>query len=307
MKALALIASVMRLAIVRMMSSPHSGQSAVWPGGPSLNGPHAVGAFALCPQLHGFAHEMHLRPIIEKPRPFVGTLIHAGLAYRYGAMLPQKPEWLVYKDGYEAISVLGEHRPELRDLALYVFEAYERTYANNVWEPVLVEHQFIMPFEHGLYSARTDLLAIEWPAKEYVLIDHKFPGKLKSNYGNNFGSDRQMLTGLAMAHANGYPVSRVVINAGSQEMPNPIFARFDIKINQQFYDRLGLDTAHYIKMQQETFAAFPDPMNRPRNSEACLSKVYGICDYYGLCTGADGMHSFKVPDEYKHGRRAQGK
>lgn len=288
------------------MSSPHSGRSPVWPGGPSLNGPHAVGAFALCPQLHAFSHELHLRPVIPKPRPYVGTLIHAGVAYRYAAMLPKRPEWFVYADGYEAIRELGANRPQLRDLALAVFEAYERHWAVDSYEPVLVEHQFVVPFEHGLYSARTDLLAVDHSDGQLTLVDHKFPGVLKPNYGANFGSDRQMLTGLAIAQANGYNVSKVVINAGSQQMPDPVFGRFEIRINPEFYSRLGQDTAYYIQLQALTKQQFPDPMNRPRNTEACLSKVYGPCDYYDLCRGNDGLHSFAVPDEYKHGRLKEG-
>jgi hypothetical protein len=285
------------------MNSPHSGVAAVWPGGPSCNGPHAVGSFALCPQLHAFAHEMHLRPVVEKLAPAVGTLFHAGLAYRYAAPLNPRPDWFVYKDGYEAINALAK-RPEFRDLALDMFAAYEEYYRVDPWTPVLVEHQFVVQLGPLAYSARTDLLALE--AGEYVLIDHKSIAKLSDGIPAKYAADRQMLTGLAIARANGYDVRRVVINAATRERPYPSFRRYTVPINHEAFERLGADTQYYIDRMAETKAAFPDPMNRPRNWDACVN-VFGPCEFYGLCTGKANWHDFHVPEEHLHGRKAIGK
>lgn len=286
------------------MSSPRRDSSIVWPGGSSLNGPHAVGAFALCRQLHAYAHVLHLRPMLKKQSTEVGNLIHAGLAYRYGAMLPEKPDWYVYTDGYEAISTLGARYPNYMETALTIFDAYQRYYAVNVWTPVAVEHQFVVQFEHGPYSCRTDLLAIE--DGRYVIVDHKSVGKIAANTGQRYATDYQMLTNLAITRALGYPVERVVINAMSREMPNPAFARFDVPINEVFYNRLGVDTAYYISEMRRIEKEFPDPRSRPRNPDACVSKVYGICDFHGLCSGTQDEVEFEVPENYTHGRQVRG-
>jgi len=288
------------------MNSPRRADSPVWPGGPSLNGPHAVGAFSLCPQLHAFAHELHLRPIVQKPAPAIGTLVHAGLAYYYAAGLAQRPEWFVYADGFEAIRVLGEATPEYRDTALNVFAAYLERYRDDTWHPVLVEHQFVVQFAHGPYSARTDLLAFDRATGEYVLVDHKILRSLSDSIPGKYATDRQMLTGLAISRACGYNVSRVVINAGTREMPYPNFRRYDIPINAEAFARLGADTAYYIEAMARVRAAYPDPLNRPRNWDACLNRAYGECEFYSLCTGRNNWHDFHVPAEYLHGRKAQG-
>lgn len=286
------------------MSSPHRDTSNVWPGGPSLNGPHAVGSFALCPQLHAFAHELHLRPVIERQATAVGTLVHAALAYRYAAPLNPRPEWFVYKDGYEAIRKLAS-RDDFADLALHVFAAYEEHYARvgDPWTPVLVEHQFVVDFAHGKYSARTDLLAIE--NGEYVLIDHKILGKISDSLRGQYAADRQMMTGLAIARASGYDVKRVVINAANKDRPVPSFRRYDIPINHTAFASLGRDTAYYVALQAAVRNQFPNPYDRPRNWDACTRK-YGQCDYFGLCTGTDDLNSFHVPAEHLQGRLTRG-
>jgi hypothetical protein len=220
-------------------------------------------------------------------------------------MLPERPSWFVYADVYEAIRVLGEARPDFRDLALHVFAAYEEYYKVNTWTPVLVEHQFVVQFEGGPYSARTDLLAIE--NGEYVLIDHKILGKLTPTVGARYATDRQMLTGLAIARASGYDVRRVVINAGTREMPYPSFRRFDVPINHEAFNRLGADTEYYIKQQAYVRQLYPDPMNRPRNFDACMTKFNdGFCEYYGLCFGGASVDQFIVPADYVHGRLKGG-
>lgn len=286
------------------MSSPRRDAPIVHPGGPSLQGPHRVEAFGSCPQLEALAHELHLRPVIEKLPTKVGTLVHAGLAYRYAAMLSERPDWFVYRDGYEAIAVLGADRPEFCDLAMRIFAAYEQHYAVNTWQPVLVEHQFVVQFANGEpYSARTDLLAVE--AGEYVLIDHKTVGKVAASLGASYAADRQMLTGLAIARACGYDVRRVVINAMSREMPVPTFRRFDVPISDVAFARLGSDTAYYLERMKEVRVSHPDPLNRPRNWGACMRK-YGQCDFFDFCTGRAGLEQYQVPDEYKNGREKAG-
>lgn len=284
-----------------MSLAPRRDNSPVWPGGPSLNGPHAVGSFALCPQLHAYAHELHLRPVQEKLPTAVGTLVHAGLAYRYAAPLKPRPDWFIYRDGYEAINALAK-REEFRDLALAIFAAYETHWTVDPWEPVLVEHQFVVQLGPLPYSARTDLLALE--NGEYVLIDHKTIKSLSDGIPAKYAADRQMLTGLAIARANGYDVRRVVINAVTREMPYPSFRRYDVPINHEAFERLGADTQYYIDRMAEVRAAYPDPMNRPRNWDACVN-VFGPCEFHGLCTGRGNFHDFHVPEEHLYGRKAK--
>ncbi len=285
------------------MSSAHRDRSVVWPGGPSLCGPHAVSSFATCPQMHAFAHELHLRPVISKPAPAIGTLIHAGLAYYYAAPLPIKPDWYVYSSGAEAIRILGAATPDFMEDALRVFTQYVEQ-DTRPWAPVLVEHQFVVDFDGMPYSARIDLLAYE--GNDLVLIDHKSTSRITSSMGAGYASDIQMLTGLAQCRAAGYDVKRVVINALSRERPFAKFQRFDVPINQYVFERFPMDVRYHLKVLKDVRLNYPNLYNRPRNLAACMGK-YGPCDFMPLCTGVpNAEHSFHVPSEYQHGREVKG-
>lgn len=282
------------------MSSPHSPGAAVWPGGASKQGPHRLAAFDLCPQLEGFSQDLRLRPGIEKDAPTIGTLVHVGLAYRYGFMLQTRPDWLVYPDARTALWTCGQDRPDLAKDALATFDAYTLHYDDLLargivprWYPLLVEHQFEVQFTlpNGAtepYTARIDLLAIE--NNEIVLIDHKTGSKLSNHSGNSYRTDRQMLTGLALGRANGYDIKHVIINAMTRPMPRaptPIFGRFPVPISWEAYSRLGRDTAYVLERIQDVRKRWPDPTDRPRNHDACLRK-YGRCDFYDVCS--EGTH-----------------
>lgn len=289
------------------MSSPRRDFSVVWPGGPSWQGPHRVGSFALCPQQEAFAHDLHLRPVIEKLPSAVGTLLHAGLAYRYASILPKRPPWYVYNSPQEAINVLAKNE-EHRDLALKMMAAYEVRYAKNTWTPVYVEEQLAVRFPNGEpYTARVDLIA--WEGRDLCLIDHKSVGEITTSIGYRYRADRQMLTGLAIARRNNLPITKVIINAISRKTTdkngNEIghqCKRFDIAINPVGYERIERDTLYWLEAMKQIRAARPDPYDRPRNWEACTSREYGPCDFYGLCTGEGSMSDYHVPEEYLKGR-----
>lgn len=266
-------------------SADHSGTTdAVWPGGSSKQGPHRVGSFATCPQLEAFGHDIHLRLVDEKPATAIGTLVHVGLAYRYGMMLPERPSWLVYPDAMTAIAICGKNNAHASYEAQRVFAWYSELWKVNTWTPLLVEHQFEVQMGNEPYTARTDLLAIE--NNEVILIDHKTVSKLKRSIGTEYRADRQMLTGLALARSAGYDVRRVVINALSKEYPQPQFARYDVPISAEAFARLGHDTQYYLDQMHVVRQTHPDPWNRPRNWDACVRK-YGRCDYFPLCS--DGV------------------
>ncbi len=277
------------------LGKPNTG--VIWPGGPSKQGPHRVGAFDICPQLEGFGYELDLRPSMEKEATKIGVLVHVGLAYRYGALLVQKPSWLVYPDGRYAIWICGQDRPDLAHEALRIYDAYCANWdpliaggAAVPFRPLLVEHQFEVGFgmpdgSSEPYTARVDLLAeVHLPTgREIWLIDHKTGSKLSNHTGTSYRADRQMLTGLALARAHNYPVNRVIINAISREYPQPRFARFEVPISHEAYSRLGSDTAYVLGRMNDVRKKFPDPNNRPRNYDACLRK-YGRCDFWDICT-----------------------
>jgi hypothetical protein len=255
-----------------------------------------VGAFAICPQLEAFSQDMRLTPLLEKTAPAVGTLWHAGAAYRYGALLPERPNWLVYPTPRDAVWTLGMGmgRQDLAEEALRLWDAYEQHYQFNAWRPVLVEHQFEVEMEGEPYTARIDLLAYD-QVGALCLIDHKTRGRLPSDAAvqTEFQADRQMLTGVALARHAGYPVQRLVINVITRENPFPRFKRVDVALSQLAYERLGFDTRYYLKAMRETRTAYPDPTNRPRNLDSCFRK-YGVCDFRPLCV--DGLHNLV---EYK--------
>lgn len=273
------------------------GVGVVWPGGLSLQGPHRVGAFATCPQYEAFSHELQLRNNVQKDALVIGTLVHVGLAYRYAMMMmAQKPEWLVYKDGREAIWICGQETPDLAQESLRIFDAYQAFYARNTITPVAVEHQVYVPFDLGNgesepYSCRTDLLGIE--DGQYVIFDHKVFSKIGRNTGYEHRADRQMLTNLALWRAHGVDVKRVVLNTMTKDHPEPRFCRFDVPISQKAYADLGADTLYWLRRMNETRRLYPDPMNRPKVLEACTRK-YGRCDYQALCH--EGLHTIV---EYK--------
>lgn len=283
----------------------NTGQLAVWPGGASKCGPHRVGAACLCPQLEAFGYELGLRPIIEKDPTKIGTLVHVGLAYRNAVLLPQKPDWLVYKDGREAIWTCGADAPELATVALFIFDHYQQRYAVNTFQPLLVEHQLEVQFEGEPYTARLDLLAIDTETNEIVLVDFKTKGYIKRETGYEYRNDRQMLTQLALCRFYGYDVKRVVIDAMTRPKPNavgfydlekftPRFARFDVPISQIAYGRLWQDTAWALQNMRAVRQQYPDPMNRPRVMESCI-RAYGACDFVPLCTeGPDKLVDFVV-------------
>lgn len=294
------------------MSGPRRPDSPVWPGGPSLQGPHRVASFTLCPQMEAYGHELHLRPIIDKATTGIGTLVHAGLAYRYAAMLPVRPEWFVYPEGYTAIRELGFDRPDFRDAAIEIFAAYEARYAVNIWRPILVEHQFVVHFANGEpYSCRTDLLAADAWGRIWV-IDHKTCGRLSGSLTAKYCVDRQMITNLALAKVCaaqfGYDpnaVAGVIVNEMSRQSPSQ-FQRGEIGISAIAYGRLWEDTIYYLDRMKAVRQAHPDPRKRPRNTDACESKYGGTCDFYGLCWGGASEAEFKIPAEYEHGREKRG-
>jgi hypothetical protein len=284
------------------MPDTHLGRQntgAVWPGGASKQGPHRVGAFSICPQLEAFGYELNLRPSIEKEATKIGTLVHVGLAYRYGTQLAtaHKPSWLVYQDGRYAIWICGQDRPDLAQEALRIYDAYcahwDPLIASGVapaFRPLLIEHQFEVGFtmpdgSSEPYTARIDLLAeVVLPTgREVWLIDHKTGSKLTNHTGTSYRADRQMLTGLALCRAHGFNVNRVIINAMSREYPQPRFARFEVPISHEAYSRLGADTAYVLQQMNDVRKRYPDPNNRPRSWDSCLRK-YGRCDFWDVCT-----------------------
>lgn len=287
------------------MSGPRRDGSPVWPGGGSLQGPHRLAAFSLCPQMEAYGYELHLRPIIDKVAPKVGTLVHAGLAYRYAAMLPERPDWFVYADGYEAIRELGYDRPDFRDEALNMFAAYEAHYKPNIWRPLLVEYQFVVTFPNGEpYSCRTDMLCEDQWGVQWI-VDHKTCGRLSGSITAKYCIDRQMVTNLALARMCGYNPQGVIINEISRQ-PTPQFQRGEVGINPTAYNRLWADTNYYLDRIAAVRQSHPDPRQRPRNTDACESKYGGTCDFYGLCWGGATEHEFKVPAEFEHGREKRG-
>lgn len=260
----------------------------------------------MCPQQEAFAHELHLRPIIASLPSAVGNLIHAGLAYRYAALMTTKPAWFVYANGYEAIDALAtdQGRPDFGALAVRVFSAYEEHYKVNVWRPIVVEEQFVVHFDNGEpYSCRTDLLAEDAWGSVWV-IDHKSCGKLSRNLNAKYCTDWQMLTNLALSRALGYKTRGVIINELSRE-ETPKFQRQEIQINQIAYDGLGINTNYYLDRMKEVRQAFPDPLHRPRNVNACQGK-FGTCDFYGLCFGGSTIDEFVIPEEVRNGRKLKG-
>jgi len=267
--------------------------------GPKPTGPQIhrtacseVGAFLTCKQLHGFGYQMGLKASDEKPARKVGTLIHVGLAYRYGALLPQKPAWMVYPDPRTALWTVAQGDVEAGVLALKVFDAYQAYYPieQNYWKPILVEHQFEVVWDiDGVpekYTLRVDLLAQDTRTGEIVMPDHKSCYKLSKNVGLSYRADREMLTGLALCRNAGYDVKRIVINAmtkGTQEQPTPQFARYDVPISAEAYAHFGDDTIHAIREMRAIQISHPDPARRPRTLESCQRK-YGLCDFWPICT-----------------------
>lgn len=261
----------------------------------------SLSAFLICPQFHAFGYEMGLRPTEDKEALILGGLIHVGLAYHYGLRMNPRPEWMVYPtlqapDPRAAIWTCGQDNLDIAEKALRIFDAYAAFYSTPTLAPVLIEHQFdsVMDID-GVpekYTLRIDLLARDMAAGgELVLADHKSVYKFTKWVGQDYRTDREMLTGLALCRAYGYDVKRVVINGiqkGTKERPEPRFERFDVPVSEDMYNRLSTDVMHGIRMMRFTKQAYPDPTNRPRVTESCVRK-FGRCQFYPVC--ADGSNN----------------
>lgn len=290
------------------MSTPHHDGPIVSPGGPSLQGPHRVEAFALCPQLEAFGHEMHLRSIFPKEPTSVGTMIHAGLAYYYGLQLKERPAWLVYDSPLTMIELEGKKSGYPQDFINTSKAAYEsyvgHYHGRDSLNPVLVEHQFVITASNGEpYSCRTDLLAWDRERGVFVIVDHKCVGKI-GNEGAKYHVDRQMTTNIWLARLHGYDVRGAVINAIHRKPPYEC-VRFDVPTNEINFERIADDTAYYLAKMRQVRLSHPDPRNRPRNTGACVGwkhedevspefkRAFGPCEYYGLCWQGQAIEQFK--------------
>lgn len=278
-----------------MSTGPDRHAPPVWPGERNYLegiGPSHISAFASCPQRAAFNYELRLQPIDDRSRDpaKIGDLVHAGLAYHYGARLTERPSWMVYENGHKAIEVLGADRPDLAHDARRILAWYEYFYQNDTFVPVMVEKWLRVQLEDEWIGCRMDLLA--WEHGELIVADHKVHGKLNKNHGRNLSCDRQMLTLLAVLRSQGFDVKRVILNGMTRDFPEPKFQRFDVPVSEEAYARLGQDTLYYLKARREVRKKFPDPYFRPRNFDACMTK-YGLCSFAPLCTkGFSRLGSF---------------
>lgn len=269
-----------------MSSLPHV---PIQPGDKSKRGPgpYRLDSFSTCPQWEGYAYELRLAPTVQKDALPIGTLVHAALAYHYAFQLPIRPTWLVYKDPYDAVAQLGHNsgRGDLIETAQRIYAWYAYTYQVDPWVPVLVEHQFQWNFgtaENPRFATcRTDLIARE--GNDLILVDHKCKGRLGKNTGRSLSMDRQMLTNLCFARAAGYDIKRVVINGMTRDFPTPLFGRYDVPVSAEAYAHFAQDTMYFLDQREAVRKAYPDPMNRPRNTKACMSGPFGACEYLKLC------------------------
>ena len=259
----------------------------------------ALGAFSVCPQLHGFGYDLGLRPGEDKDALVLGTLIHVGLAYRYAMRMNPRPEWLVYPskeapDPRHAIWTIGQDRHDMAAEALRIFDAYQAYYTIPRFWPLVVEEKFetVIPVD-GVptrYTLRLDMLAYDvWAGNEIVYVDHKSTFKLSKWVGRDYRADREMITALALARLYGYDVKRVIINAMTKVKDidgGPKFERYDVPISQGVFARIGEETAYWIRQMRAVKAQYPDPTNRPRVYESCMRK-YGRCDFYPICADGD--------------------
>lgn len=266
--------------------------------GPKPTGPQMhrtacseAGAFAVCKQLHGFGYQMGLKASDEKPARKIGSLVHVALAYRYAALLPERPDWMVYPNPRDALWTCAQGDIEAATIALNVFDHYQAHYpiAQNYWRPVLVEHQFEFLLDvDGVperYTLRGDLLAEDVRDGTLCYVDHKSIYKITNNVGLSYRFDREMLTALWLCRSAGYPVQRVVINAMSKGFKGqpPQFGRFDVPVSGEAYTHIYEDTVHTIREMRAIQISHPDPARRPRTPESCLRK-YGVCDMWPICT-----------------------
>lgn len=264
----------------------------------------ALGAFAVCPQLHGFGYELGLKPGEDKDALVLGTLIHVGLSYRYAMRMDPRPSWLVYPtpqapDPRVAIWVIGQDRLDLATEALRIFDAYQAKYAAPRYWPLKVEEKFETTLNvDGVpmrYTLRLDLLAYDtWAGNELVYVDHKSAYKLSKWVGRNYRLDREMATALWLARLHGYEVRRVVINAMNKAKDadgGPQFERYDVPVSPVMYSRIEQETVYWMRQMRAVKAQYPDATNRPRVYESCMRK-FGLCEFEKIC--AEGDHNMSL-------------
>lgn len=241
----------------------------------------SIAAYARCPYLWA-------NTVLKKAKKIsigiqVGSIVHAHLAIKYQKLID--PTYPLEPIALQAALAEARIRPEALAEAWRLFRAYEAYYADDVIEPLAVEH-FVRDPRTGR-TVRIDLiLRVSKPTGLLVpgthLMDHKTMGvmsaaNLEWRNDGTILSQLDLWHGCSLGKRYGELRSAIVNVIGKQK--DPKFERIVVPpIPRVLKDHRRMMPIWIARAELDRAQNF-----FPRNRASC--NVYGLCDLYEECAG----------------------
>ena len=252
----------------------------------------------LCPQKYAYSYAMGEKRREPKSAPFLGTLVHQGLAHLYLHMgLLQRGKH--GGGGYERWSkAVARHatesdegklftppqQEELASHALKILRAYVNQYADadmQQLEILKVEHEIKVQIDGELYTQRADLIVRSRRDKKVYIWDHKTAG----GFGLSYGAQQYTLSGQILGldylgtELYGADFGGVLLNMISTKRNDfeRVFAGAAPDSRKRW-----LDTLRYARERIKALSD-RDPLDYPRTLDPTVCYAYGGCDYFDQC------------------------
>lgn len=267
--------------------------------GQSSVGWHRHGTVLLCPQKYAYSYVLAKKRSTAKPAPFLGTLVHLGLAHLYLWMgLVQRGKrapYVRWREAIETHAVASEEgklfsppqQIELAAKALAIVDKYSQTYAESdtkQLEILKVEHEIRTQIDGELYTQRADLIVRSVRDDKVFIWDHKTAG----GFGLSYGAAQYTLSGQILgldylgAELYGSNFGGVLLNMIGTKRPGD-FERVYAAAAPDSRARWIESLRHARKMIKHFEKKNLDVMQYPRVLDPTVCYAYGGCDYYDAC------------------------
>lgn len=265
-----------------------------------------------CERQYAFRYYKGLRLAGDKPWRMIGTLMHSALAYHYGQMCPNVPDWLErLRDRKmsmrDVIEEEGKGNPQAVSLILdQVFPAYLRRYAGEPMSPIFVEEEFVATLgeidprpdrplrelDDEVITCRTDLVSLTNGAS--VIVDHKCTSGDKGYDrllpfpmdGGQYRLGLQVIQNLLILGVRlperGYPAPQeFLINQIKRKAPFD-FQRGSTKTSMLTLNEARTAIREYVARELEIRDKLTAGRKALPNFAACHTP-WGPCDYADVC------------------------
>ena len=266
--------------------------------GQSSVGWHRHGTVLECPQKYAYAYVENARRSSPKAAPFLGTLIHQGLAHYYlhvGLMQRGKAHGS-YARWDQAISEHATHSDEgllfpapereaLATKALAIVKSYIQHYGeldSGKLEIVKVEHEIKVDIDGELYTQRADLIVQSKRDGKIYTWDHKTAG----GFGLSYGAQQYTLSGQILGlrylgeRVYGEQFGGVLLNMIGTKRPGD-FERVPAAAAPDS-QKAWLGTLRYARARIAAFKGLA-VSSYPRALNPTVCYAYGGCDHYDRC------------------------